>query len=214
MLVAMIAHDPQPPSTPEAPRRERPVLTWIGRIALAGAIICAAIALGFTFYDQLTPGGMDFGLAMIGLFIALLGLVPLLALGIVGIVERRWRRPLAAGIVVAVVAVGMLIAGAQPLRDWHWQWMRGDLEAAEAAGECPARAGISVVLRCAGGPDGMRLYYFGGGFLNTNFVAKPTPEQRAALEAQPPGAPHEPFDEYWHVLEDLGDGWYLVVNEW
>lgn len=200
-------HEQEPVERP----RERPVLTWVGRIALAAAAVCAVVALAAVLHHMLTPGGTDLRLLMGGFLVGLVALGLLVVLVVVGVLERRWRRPLSALAILLVMWLGVTAASSSsPLHDWHWQWMRGDLDTAQAAGVCPERAGFAAVVRCDEGPGGTRLYYFGGGGY-TNYLAELTPEQRAALEATQ-HAPADQRDGYWEVPLALGDGWHVVVH--
>lgn len=195
-----------PPRPAPSPGRRR-AAGILGVVASVGAIAVGAVSLPLLLVNGFTPGGAAIGLVLLALVVGAAGALPVICFVIAGVLERRWRWPVvgisAAGAWVALA----LAAGSQPVADWHWQLMRPDLEAAEASGECPDKAGLIGVHGCVDLRIAGRAYDFGGGFFGAELVVHLADDELAELRAAPPGIGI-------FVNHELGDGWYRVTEAW
>ncbi|MGO1543850.1 MAG: hypothetical protein ACTHXA_05855 [Gulosibacter sp.] len=178
-------------------------------IGITWAILGLGLAL--CLLANSVPGGTDvlIGISSVGLlFVAVIPYLILLALA------RSAKRMYKSVIWLPVAAAaGILLANTPVPQLGHWPIMKWSLEAHESgvdgagADACPSFAGLARVERCTDF-SGTIAYDFGGGFLNQVVILRPEGVEREELITREPGSGG------LYVLEDLGDGWYVAMQEW
>lgn len=178
-------------------------IRWFSVIAwVVGAAGCALL-----LWSASVPGGAVFSAVLLAL---LLGFGAFLLLGVVGIlllVQRRFRWSIVA--LPAVLLATVLITQTDWPQQAHWQFIRADLERAESSGQCPDRVGLVAVHGCRELSGGHTGYDLNGGFLDAVAIAHLGTRAEAEAVA-PPSVPMAEAEGAWLLGDDLGDGWWTV----
>lgn len=183
-------------------RRPSSALRVLSGIGLVSVLLGG---LGIAFPASV-PGGAALWISVFGVAgLALAGIL-LLPILIVGAVKGRF--PLSLLLIPAVGVGALYVASAGIPERLRWPMVRDGLEQAEAAGECPAQAGLALVAECLDG-DGWRVDDFGGGLVGDTGIAKVGAELAATANDEPAAIA---ASEGWHVVRDLGDGWAVVAR--